>query len=410
MKRTDTFTKITAVLLFTAILAYIGVYLVRSAADSVQTAPAVASTLRETGAAAGIIIRDELVIESDKENIDVTASEGERIAKGAVVAMAYGSDSALERANRIRELELEIQRAETLLSSLTTAEDLTTRDAAVRSAVLGLSAAIARHDLSELDRRCLSLRSLVFNEEAETITQAQLDSLKFELAGLRSSYSPDTVEIAAQSSGIFSTILDGYEHLKAESLAGFSPDRLRELMEDRRVVSPKAIGKLICSFDWYFAAIMPAEDAARLREDRTAVLEFARYYSGPVTTRVVDIGRPEKGECVVIFACSEAMSETLAMRQVSAEVIFDEYSGIRVPKKAVRVEEDGSLYVFTTTGMLVEKKYVEIVYDAEDYYLMRPAPPPGTASDAIVDTSSFLREGNRIIVSGKNLYDGKVLE
>jgi putative membrane fusion protein len=410
MKRTDTFTKITAALLFTAIVAYIGVYIARSMSNSVQTAPAVVSTIRDTGPAVGIIIRDELVIESDKENIDITAAEGERVAKGAVVAMAYGSDGALARASRIRELELEIQRAETLLGSLSTAEDLSARDAAVRSAVLELSAAVARHELADLDRRCLSLKSLVFRQGNETMTQGKLESLKSELAGLKASYSPDTVEITAQSSGVFSRILDGFEHLEAGSVSGFSPSRLRELMDDRREVSPKSIGKLVCSFDWHFAAIMPEEDAERLQEGRSARLELGRYYSEPVTARVADIGPSEKGERVVLFNCSQALAETLAMRQVSAEVLFDEYSGIRVPKKAVHVEEDGSLYVYTLTGMLVEKKYVDIVYEAEDYYLMEAVPPPGTSADAVVDTSSFLREGNEIIVSGKKLYDGKVLE
>lgn len=410
MKRTDTFTKITAALLFAAIVAYIGVYIVRSVSNSVQTAPAVLSTIRETGSAAGIILRDELVIESDKKNIDITATEGERVAKGAVVAMAYGSDSALERANRIRELELEIQRAETILGSLSTAEDLTARDAAVRSAVLELSAAVARHELAELDSKCLNLKSLVFSEGDKAVTQGELESLKSELAALESSYSPDTAEITAESSGVFSTILDGYEHLKHKDVSGLSPTRLRELMEDRREVPEKAIGKLVRSFDWYFAAIMPEEHAARLQKGKDASLWLGRYYGEPLAARVVDMGPPENGERVVIFDCARALAETLAMRLVSAEVLFEEYSGIRVPKKAVHVEGDGSLYVYTLTGMIVEKKYVEIVYDAEDFYLMKAAPPPGTDTNAIVDTSSFLREGNKIIVSGKDLYDGKVLD
>lgn len=405
MEKTDKVTKIISVFLFAALLCYLGVYLIRSVTDPVRTAMAVTVTVRESATLSGIVIRNEQVITSDAAYIDVTAQEGKRISAGETLAVSYDSESALERANRIRELELEIRRGEALLSGLNTAEDLTTRDSAVRSAVLGLSAAVARGDLSQLDSSSLSLRSLVFDSDSAAITEQELYDLKFELNGLYASSTSDTVAHYASGSGIYSSILDGYEHLTPGGLDAMSPSQLQACMQDRQEPAAGAIGKLISSSTWYYAAIADTDTVweengnCLLKLGGRAYLEFGRYYNTDITAEVVSVSRDVDGQCVVVFACSEALADTLAMRQVSAEVIYAEHTGIRVPTEAIHRDEDGTAYVYTMTGIQAERKNIEISYEGSDFCLVEPS------GDA--DT---LRDGNDIIISGKDLYDGKVME
>jgi hypothetical protein len=276
MERTDRLTKLVSLLLFIAMLAYIGFYILRSFSDQVQTAPAIKVTIQESSQASGIIIRDELVVESDMAYINVTAEEGKMIAAGDPVAVSYTSEEALSRANRIREIELEIERISTLLSGLASAEDLSTHDTAVKAALLDLSASIERHDLTELDSNSLKLSSLVFEGGNETVSEADLEALEFELSGLKASSVYDTVEIPAEKPGLFSAILDvtniSGPRYKFHQTGGYQSPPIRP---PGRIFN--AIGKLICSYTWYFAAVMDEASAKSLYKGCSAHLDFGRF-------------------------------------------------------------------------------------------------------------------------------------
>ena len=408
MEKTDKLTKAISLLLFLAALSYIGIYIWRSVSNPVQTADAITLTVRESAALSGIVVRDEQVVLSAAPYIDVTAKDGKRISSGQAIAVSYQSEDALVRMGRLRELELEISRMETLLSEMSSAQDLTTRDKTVKNAVLSLSTAIAQNDLSDLDIVSLNLRSLIFDNSNSTVSYEALGNLKLELSGLKSIAAADTIPITASVSGIFSSILDGFEHLAIKNLAELSPTAVHNLTQDRRDVDDAAIGKLIKSSTWYFVAVADSSDiwtsdgSSRLEEGTGALLEFGRYYNTDISANVVSVGEDADGECVVVFSCSEALAEILAVRQTSAEVIYAEYTGVRVPIKAIHSEpdEDGNTvnYVYVMTGLLAERKNVEIIYTADDFVLVRQTGESGS-----------LRSGNEIIVSAKDLKHGKLM-
>ncbi len=151
MKRTDRLSKFIAILLFLAFAAYAGVYAVRAMRDTTVTAQAVAADFTLGATASGIVIREETVLTSTEPYIDVTARDGAKVAAGAALATSMKSETGLARATRIHALELEISRVSAALDELDTAEDLTTRDEALRSAVSALNTAVARHELGSLD-------------------------------------------------------------------------------------------------------------------------------------------------------------------------------------------------------------------------------------------------------------------
>ena len=117
-----------------------------------------------------------------------------------------------------------------------------------------------------------------------------------------------------------------------------------------------------------------------------------------MTAVVQQISVADNGQCAVVFKCRTAMNETLALRQLTAEIVYDEISGLRVPVKAVHLSEDGTPFVYVISAMKVEEKPIEILYTADDYYIAAI----GTAANA-------LRAGNEIIVSGRGLTDGALI-
>lgn len=398
MKRTDLATKIIGLTLFLALLAYVGFSALRSVNGRVVTADATLTTIRDTASASGVVVRDETVITSGMTYIDVSVTEGGKAAKGQVIAVAYASEDGLERAQREHELELQIIRVRAILDSLAPDTDIAGRDSAIKSATRELSGSVARRELGDIYTSSVKLSSLVFDGGSESVTSADLQALESELSSLQSrSGSAGKTEITAPESGIFSSILDGYEHLDAAFLESLSPDKIETALEDRRTAQG-GIGKLVTSQTWYFAAVMDADDIDSLTVGESTRLEFGRYYGSPVLCEVTAISRGPDGKCAVVFSCDEALTSTIAMRVVTAEVVCMEYTGLRVPKDAVQTDEDGETFVYTVTGLQAEAKPVEIIYETAEFCLAALGGDPDS-----------LRAGNTIIVKGSDLYDGKML-
>ena len=399
MKRTDRLTNFIALLLFLALAAYIGVYAARAMRGTTVTAEAVAADFDLSGVASGIVIRQETVLTSGEPYIDVTAAEGAKVAVGAAVATAVSSEQGLERANRMHELEREISRVSTALQGLRSAEDLTTREASLTGAARELAAAVARHDAGGLDSASLNLEALLLGTQDGTVSAEHLAALEREKQSLETSSSGGTRTLTAGISGVFSSVVDGYEHLGPADLKDLTPSALEEMINNGSETVDGAYGKLVSDYRWYFAAVMSGADAANLRAGNSATLNFGRWYGADVRAQVVSVSEMDDGDAAVVFRCDTALADTLSMRAVSASVVFDSYSGIRVPAQAVRTDaETEGTYVWTVTAMQLERKDVEIIYAADDFVIVRRGSAPGA-----------LREGNTVVVSGSDLYEGKIM-
>ena len=59
--------------------------------------------------------------------------------------------------------------------------------------------------------------------------------------------------------------------------------------------------------------------------------------------------------------------------------------------------------VYILRGSVVHFRYIEIVYEGSDYYLVSAK---GGGESGVV----YLAENDLVIVGGKNLFDGRILE
>lgn len=397
MERTDTTTKVVSLLLFAAMLAYLGTYIYRSLTSHIQTAPAVYVSITENGTASGIIVRNESLIQSDEKFLSVVVENGQAVSKGETIAVAYSGEDALSRASQIQELKQKKQYISSVLSGASSAENLSSRDTSIKNAITALSASAARRETSSLSAASTSLTSLVIQNSNIGTTQADLDAVNTQISALEASALKDTVAITAGFSGLYSTSPDGYESLTPDMLKDLTPDKLKNLETSPSDIPSDAHGKLSASFEWYFASVVSETDSQKLKVGGSVKLDFGRYCSHTVTARIVSISDVSNGECAVLFRCTEATGDMLAVRRTNAEIVYEAHEGIRVPKEAVLTDGKGP-YVFTVTGLQAEKKYITITWETDDYYIA------GISKDA-----SGLRVGNDIITTTKGMTDGKVL-
>ena len=203
--------------------------------------------------------------------------------------------------------------------------------------------------------------------------------------------------INAPVSGIFSQTLDGFEHVSPLDLNDITPSRLGELFASS--VNVSGAGKLVTDFKWYFAATMSLEDVIPLSAGRQMPIQFSGAYTAKLDMLVERVGRREDGMCVVLFLSDRNIGDIAPLRELSADIVYNVVSGIRIPKEAVHLDNDGTTYVFLQTGARAERVDIEILLEAGDNYLVRDGIEAGTP----------LRAGSTIIVKANNLFDGKLV-
>jgi hypothetical protein len=392
MRRSDFYIKLIAVLLFVAIASYLGIYLYTSARNPFQTALAVGYTVERTGAADGFVVRDEKVIPGGGGAVARSVGDGEKVAAGETVATVYYGQDALERAGEIRTLRLKIDRLEEDIhggpGGAASARDL--------NSVTELAAAIALRDLANLDALAFEIETGLFG--AFAVSADELAALKARLRELESA-AGNALEITAMSAGIYYSEADGFEGVGPTDLSELIPSALGKMFDTGKASGERGVGKLIYGITWYYAAVMDTRDAAELTVGRKIEVRFLRPFKLSVTMKVESVGAAEDGHLVVVFSSRERLRDTLPLRGAVAETVTGSYSGIRVPKEAINLDEENRTFIYLLTGGRAEKVYVTILTEFGDSYIVED----GAVSDTV------LREGAVIIVKANDLFDGKVV-
>ena len=387
MRRSDTLIKAISVILLIAIVCYMGFHIADSLLNPLQTTLAVNNRITHSAFAEGYVIRGEETLTAN--GIISPAESGKKVAAGGVVAVNYATEDALARADRLKEIDTRIAHLENISEGTSTGT--------AQDSVLAVSSAVNHRNMGDLDAVLYDAEYTVmgvWNEENDPDTE--LAALKSEQAELSSKAGGYTY-ITTRHSGIFSSGTDGFENVSPEDLTDLTPEKLRGLFS-----SPKkfdnAFGKLVTDSKWYFAAVINSEDAKNLTLGEDAKIEFSGNYTNTVSMTVENIFPSVSGQCVAVFSADTAMTDICNVRELSGEIIFSSQTGILTPKDAVYTDEDGTTYIYLLIGLQADRVNIDIVCEYnEHYYLIEAA------------SGETLNEGAEIIVRGKNLKDGKVV-
>jgi len=392
MQRSDLAIKLMSVVLFLAIAAYIGIYIYNKTEGKVVTAPVLAYSSEETGRAAGFVVRREQTLPRRAGTATVVVSEGEKVAKDQTLAVFYQGEDALEKASRIRALQLAVEEAEAANRARSTQQD-------AGRAVLALASAVAQRDFAGLDAISLSVKRSVLAQGGMGVSDTELAALKSQLNQLIEENAGADV-LSAPVSGVFSGITDGYEHVGPEALSGLTPSALRALFSDSQRVAADTHGKIVTGIEWYFAAVMDSQDALRLAVGSEAAVRFTGGISAVIPMKVRSVGEAEGNSAVVLFSAKTNMTDVLTARSLEAEVLFGRCEGLAIPTQAVY--QDGEQpYIYLLTAMRAEKVKIEPIAQVGDMTIVKTGAETGTA----------LRAGAQVIVSAKEeIYDGKVMD
>ena len=403
-----------------ALVIYFGFYVAKVFSEPYTTALAYTYTSNDSAEAVGILVRQETVLPAQTGIVDVTRSEGEKVGVGQSVAQVYRDSQAQTNQADLEALADQIQLLE-YSSDGGGVDSAAKLDENILQAVTALHAASGVGDYNQLEDQARTLKSTVLKRGyvygnglgSEELTQ-KLNDLKSQYAALKQQTSSSTSSVRAPQSGVFSTLVDGYETaVTPQTVFQLTPASLSALLAGQGKETGGGMGKLITSTRWYFAAALPVSVAERLKEGSTATLRFSGDFDQDIDMRVDQVGQAEGDKSVVVFSTDRYLSQTTLLRQQTAELIFNSWSGLRIPKQALRMEkstytdketgqevQNNRLGVYALLGGRAELKTVEVVTEGDDYYVVR----------STTDESDALRAGDEVIVRATELYDGQLLE
>ena len=412
-------TRVMIAILCLGVSVYIAVFIVRNWDEPLVTTRAYSYTQDVGAQATGLFIRQETVLpDSGGSYVDHILSEGEKAAAGQAVALLYSDPSALTTRQSIRALSAEIQQLEYALSSGTQTSDISRLDAQVLSSITALRGLTARGDLTSLDEHTLTLRTLVFKRDyayGDTAAAGQLKLLiedrQAQLLQLNSSLNQVSRTVYAPASGVFSGSVDGWEGaVSPDGLDKLTAESLSALLARKPAVPSNAVGKLITDSTCYFAALLSGANTG-LQSGRTYQLNFSGDYYGQIPMKLERVAL-EGDQTLAVFSCRSHLSDTTLLRVQTVDVVIRQLEGIRIPRKALRIEtetvtdDDGSAReinhykVYTVIRSQSWGQEVEVLYADDNFYLVRPVDE---------NASVRLRAGDEVILSSSGIYDGKVV-
>ena len=413
---------ITLVILILAatVTIYFAAYIYNALDDPYRTTQVYAYTSYDSVTVEGLVVREARVLPAQPGILEITRAEGEKVGTGQEIALVYRDSQAQANQVQIEELEMEIELLEYAIDQGGDLDSAARLDEDILQAVVGLRASYALGDCTQLRDQVMNVKSSVLKRGytyGEGLTPADLTArlrqLKEELTVLTRQSARATTRVTAPEPGVFSSLVDGYESLLTpDTVLQLTPSALQELIDNPAGEESGALGKLLTSNTWYFAANLPKQSAERLTEGKTATLRFSGELNREVEMTVEQIGPTEQNKTLVVFSSSRYLILTTLLRCQTVELIFDRWSGLRIPKQALHLEEvtrtddkTGEpvsvqiLAVYALVNGHAELREVEIVHEGEDYYVVRSVgtgPKVLRAEDTIITEATGLQDGLRL--------------
>lgn len=387
------------------------------------TVSATRVTVEDSIECAGIFIRDELLADQvTSQTVKHLVSTGERVKKQSQLAVVYAGESALETSQELEQLEEEVALLRAALRSAGDFSDTARLDQQLTTTMRTLSAQVrdgivtdARDTADSLREQ--SLRRAAGSLETEAL-RAELEALERRRDSLSSQVSGQTRSILSPATGYFSETIDGYEGiLTKELLETLSYEELVEIMEADRpaAAQEQALGKIVRGFSWYFAVPLGMADAQQVRAGSRVKVRFSQTGEA-VDASVYAIRKSDDEEHALVILSGDRFSASIvSLREQEIDLILGTYTGLKVPKEAVRVStetqtaEDGTetvtskIGVYIMSGSFARFKEISQIYEADTYYVVRQEVNTAGANNALVMQ-------DLIIVQGKEIEDRKVLK
>lgn len=351
-------------------------------------------------------IRDEDVLTTKKSGyISYNIADGQKVKKTGSVANIYANR---EDAN----VETEIENLKTTIADLeevngynnSEAVDIDRLDANIQDALAEFVNEVKGGNIPSSVEYSSKLLKLINRRQIATGViegfTSQLSSAKAELEALKGSKKGATGSIKSDRSGYFVSQIDGYESvISSEDISKLTPEKLENIKSKDVDYKARVVGKIVSDYEWHLAALVTLDESLNFKagDSLTLLTGYESIPELPVTVSHINKGK-EGDKAVVVFSCNYVNGDLAAMRQKEMTAVLETYSGLQVNSKAIRFV-DGKKGVYVLSGSAINFVPVNVLYSTDSYCICEEQ-----------TTGLRIRLYDEIVIKGKNLYDGKVVE
>ena len=405
MKTTSILSKLIIPILIAAIVVYLALSAWMGLRNPYDFVMAYEDTMETSAVASGLVVRHEQPITGGNGLVRLLREQDEKVGKGQAIAEVYQDENYEEHQEELRETQTDLTALQyatwdgSPTGAVLETQMLSSMKNLQTAASTGNFAGMA--DATELYRKTVLRREYLVSEEAAQAMDAAgwvLNQKYSELQAVQTG----AVTIWADAAGVFSTHLDGYEMvLDTSMLEAQSPAGLDRLARIEPLADSGYLGKLITSPEWFFCATLDGEYADKFTVGGKVNIHF-NALTTTLKMKVKSVSEVQDGQVVVLFRSNQDVEQADQLRREVGRVVFTSAEGIRVPKEALRVDEDGQAGVYVASGHNARFRPVNILAEDDVGYLVEAAP-----ADSL-DTR-ILRAGDELVLASDTLYDGKVV-
>ncbi len=417
--------KIVIAVLVIAVAAYVAMNLYIRESDKVTTEYASMITQAETIEADCFVIRDEYrgektnsaLVKNSGEGVYVPYIEdGARVADGDTIALFFSSQSEAKAYQQKIELEEKLSRYEQLRDqSLLNYIDIDRLDTTIKSEFNEILTDIENNDFSHIDEKFdtlkynISSRQIAVGEDVDFKTQIDnINEQIKELSGAGINYK----KIKAKYPGCFIGNVDGYEGVvDYNSVEGMTVSEINAALDSDPVkVKSNVIGKIVGEYNWYAVCNLPYSSIGDVTVGSKLKVGFKDTGVNDIEMTVVSV--TTDGETAGVVLKSGLMSSEIAnLRKEKITVKLREYTGLKIPKEAVREEQvtvtnkDGEQEtvnakgVYILYGQVVRFRKINDIYSTDEFIVSK--------TDS--DLKGYVSLYDMVITKGRELYDGKIV-
>ena len=362
-------TKILAGVLCVLLFAVVGSQLYYKINDKHETEEAVLCEINENLSFKGVIIRDEKVIKNNTEGVlDYRYTDGSKVSVGSTIANVYKSQDDVAAQNQIEKLKNSISMLERAQNPGTInyvqPDTLKTK---IDNEYNDMLTSSLKKDYTSLSKtkNDLSVVLNIYNIITGSVKNYsdQIKSMKSEVSKLNKSTKP-IKQIKSEDTGYFVSYADGYEtKLKTSNINKLTENDITDIINAKTQYQDNVVGKMFSNYSCKIVGIL--NNDKRISEGSSLSLMLSSSKNKYTVT--VDSIKPAKdsGKSIVVFSCDRLDEALVGSRVQSAKIVFDEYEGLKVPRKAIRFKgEDKGVYVLLGNDITFKK--IDVIYENDD--------------------------------------------
>ena len=403
------------------VLVYVYFQIIGGSDNEIETEMSMLVTLNDSVEADAYIFRDETVInQSSRGTVVTVVSEGERVSKGQLIANIYPDSADTSLQDEINRLRRHIEILEdSFVNTEFSTPDISEIDNDISEVIADICIDSAQGDLSSAIGNSseflikLNRRNII--SDADFDYTAELRKLENDVKDVESRISSVSSPVYATSSGYFYSDVDGFESLfTVDYVDNITVQGFKEFLLSAENYENTSSGKLkiVNDFVWYLVCVIDTEDLSYVKENHDYVVSFPDNADFEIRMNLQKVVKETNSpEAIAVFRANVLPDGFDFKRVREAEIVIKGMQGLSIPKKALKYE-NGQEGVYVLVGDVVWFRSVKRIAEKDNYYIVEYVSGEQLTYNDEEDyttTAEPLALYDNVVVSGKDLFDGKIV-